>query len=539
MTTDKTPSYEELEQRVRELEQEATKRALAEKALDLQRQELISIFDSIDEAVYVCDPESYELLYVNAAGQAIFGPDIVGKKCHRVFQDLERPCEFCTNPMIFGQNLGKVYVWEFKNKVNGRWYRCIDKAIRWPDGRMVRYEMAIDIHDLKQAGERLCERENRYRRMTEAVTDYVYTVRIEGGRPVETIHGSACEAVTGYTAEDFRMYPYLWIHMVYEQDRMAVGEHTAKTLAGVKVEPLEHRVVRKDGVIRWVSNTPVVYFDNDGKVSSYDGLIRDITERKQAEEALRESEANYRLLFTAESDAIIVVDAETTQIVDANDAALAQYGYDRDEFLGLKATALSAEPEKSAAHIEEVALGNYAVGSLRPVQRVHKKKDGAVFPVEIASGGYALKDRKMVCAIIRDITEHKRMEEALRDSVDELETQLNAQTAELVRASERLEREMGERKRAQEGLRESETRLYEEERRMEMLKFANDVALKLMHELRNPLVSIGGFSRRIASTDYPQEKLKEYARIVYEESVKLSEVLDEVLVHLRTAAEQV
>ena len=518
---------------------EATKGDSAERAVQLNRQECISILDSIDEPVYVCDPETYELLYVNAATRTLFGANIVGKKCHRVFQGLDKPCEFCSNPMIFGENLGKPYVWEFQNRVNGRWYRCIDKAIQWPDGRVVRYEMAIDIHDLKEAEKALGERENRYRRMTEAVTDYVYSVRIEDGRPVETIHGSACVGVTGYTAEDFSANPYLWIQMVHEEDRKIVEEHTTGILAGVEVGPLEHRIVRKDGAMRWVSNTPVIYLDSHGDVLSYDGLIRDITDRKNAEEALRESEANYRLLFTAESDAIIVVDSETKEIVAANEAALALYEYDRDELAGLEATALSAAPEKMVAHIEEVASGKFAVASPGPIQRVHKKKDGTVFPVEIASGAYALKNRKMFCAIIRDITERKRMEEALRDSVHALEGQLNAQTANLVGATERLEREIEERKQAQEGLRESEIRLQQEERRMEMLKFANEVALKLMHDLRNPLVSIGGFSKRLLSTDHSQEKLKEYGKIIYEESVKLSEVLDEVLGHLRAGAEQV
>lgn len=95
------------------------------------------------------------------------------------------------------------------------------------------------------------------------------------------------------------------------------------------------------------------------------------------------------------------------------------------------------------------------------------------------------------------------------------------------------------RKRAEEGLRQSEKRLYQEKRRMELLKFANDVALKLMHELRNPLVIIGGFSRRISSRDYPQDKLKEYTRIIFEESTRLDNVLNEVLAHLKATAEQV
>jgi len=139
-------------------------------------------------------------------------------------------------------------------------------------------------------------------------------------------------------------------------------------------------------------------------------------ERERTEDALRESEANYRLLFSAESDAIIIVDAETEQIVDANQAALALYGFTLEEFLRLRATEISAEPKKSTAHIGKVASGMPAVVSPGPVQRHHKKKDGTIFPVEISSGVYMLKDRKMVCAIIRDITERKRAEEALLES---------------------------------------------------------------------------------------------------------------------------
>ena len=283
------PTYEELEQRLRKLEDVEARRALAEEALETQRQELISIFDSIDEAIYVCDPGTHELLYVNAATKAIFGPDIVGEKCYRVFQGLDEPCVFCTNPMIFGENLGKPYVWEFQNTVNGRWYRCIDKAIKWPDGRMVRYEMAIDIHDLKQAQDVLRESEERYRRITEAITDYIYTVRIQNGSAVETVHGAACEAVTGYTPENFSADPYLWIQMVDDDDREAVEKQATLVLSGVKAEPIEHRIIRKDGAVRWVRNTPVSNFDSDGRLLSYDGLIQDITERKQAEEALRKA----------------------------------------------------------------------------------------------------------------------------------------------------------------------------------------------------------------------------------------------------------
>ena len=205
--------------------------------------------------------------------------------------------------------------------------------------------------------------------------------------------------------------------------------------------------------------------------------------------------------------------------------------------IGISAVELSAEPGDTACHIEEVASGEPAMVSSR-VQRLHKTKDGFVFPAEISSGVYALKDRKMVCAIIRDITERRRMEQALEESLHGLEIRVKERTDELVRANEELRLEIGQRKEAQEGLRETERRMQEEARRMEILKFANDVALKLMHELRNPLVTIGGFSRRISNGNYSEENLKEYARIILEGSMRLDDVLTEVLTHLRNAAEE-
>lgn len=125
---------------------------------------LIAIVDSIDEPVYVADPSTYELLFVNQATARIFGtPD--GRRCHQYFQQRDIPCLFCTNDRIFGPLLGKSHVWEFCNERNKHWYRCIDKAIPWPDGRMVRYEMAIDITARKKAEE---ERERLHEQLLHA-----------------------------------------------------------------------------------------------------------------------------------------------------------------------------------------------------------------------------------------------------------------------------------------------------------------------------------------------------------------------------------
>ncbi|HEC76018.1 MAG TPA: PAS domain S-box protein, partial [Thermoplasmatales archaeon] len=147
-----------------------TERKRMEETIKMEREQLLSIFEGIDEPIYVADPKTYEILYVNKALKELFGSkDIIGKKCYKIFQNLDKPCDFCTNDKILGNNFGKTYAGEWQNLANKRWYRCIDKGIKWPDGREVRFEIAIDITERKKAEEkmkRLLEREMEFKLRT-------------------------------------------------------------------------------------------------------------------------------------------------------------------------------------------------------------------------------------------------------------------------------------------------------------------------------------------------------------------------------------
>lgn len=109
-----------------------------------------SIFDAAEIVLYVADMETYELLFMNRQAEGLWGEKI-GKRCYDVLQAGQTgPCEFCTNAQLIenGRDAHPV-VWEFQNTVNKRWYLCIDKAIPWSDGRLVRMEVAIDVTDRK------------------------------------------------------------------------------------------------------------------------------------------------------------------------------------------------------------------------------------------------------------------------------------------------------------------------------------------------------------------------------------------------------
>ncbi|MBI4726493.1 PAS domain S-box protein [candidate division TA06 bacterium] len=144
-----------------------------------------------------------------------------------------------------------------------------------------------DVTEHRNAEELVRKSEERYRRLLEAVTDYTYTVQIRDGKHAATQHSPNCLAVTGYSAEEYDADPNLWLNMVYQQDKQLVMEQAARLWAGEAVPPLEHRIIHKNGTFRWVKNTVVPRFDEQGKLMAYDGLVSGITERKLAEEEVK------------------------------------------------------------------------------------------------------------------------------------------------------------------------------------------------------------------------------------------------------------
>ncbi|MEW6417052.1 MAG: PAS domain S-box protein [Nitrospirota bacterium] len=144
----------------------------------------------------------------------------------------------------------------------------------------------MDISERKRSEEALRKSEERYRSMVNAVTSYTYSVDVREGRAISTYHSIGCFPITGYYPDDYEAEPYLWHSMIYPDDRIKVEESIKKVLSGHKVDPLEHRIIHRDGRVVWVRNTIVPHCNEEGQLVQYDGLIEDITERKKLETQL-------------------------------------------------------------------------------------------------------------------------------------------------------------------------------------------------------------------------------------------------------------
>ena len=294
------------------------------------------------------------------------------------------------------------------------------------------------------AGEALQRSERRYRRIIAGLTDHIYTCLIHDGRVVSTSHEPTCEALTGYTAEEFAADPRLWINMVVPQDRDLVEKAVKIIISGKHPEPIEHRLIRKDGQIRWVSDTPILNMDAKGTPVAYDGVIKDITDRKRAEEeisklnahlerrmrertaVMQTSEERYRTIFEGVTQGIGIVDLETRKFAYANQFLCRMLGYSSIELLQLGMGDI--HPVDSLEHVsaefELQMRGMKALSADIPCRR----KDGTAFYADISSSIAAIDGRKCMVGFFTDITERKQMEEELLESEQLFRSLVNSMT---------------------------------------------------------------------------------------------------------------
>ena len=177
------------------------------------------------------------------------------------------------------------------------------------------------------------------------MTDYVFTVWVDKGRALETVHGPSCVTVTGYTADEYRNDPYLWISMVHEEDQAAVKQQVSQLLNGDTTQPLEHRIWHKNGEVRWVRSILVPHFDDQGHLISYDGLIRDITMRKQAEQALIEERDFSNAIIESLPGTFFVIDA-ARRFIRWNKNQEIMMGYTADELRQMDALEIIYEEDR-------------------------------------------------------------------------------------------------------------------------------------------------------------------------------------------------
>ncbi len=272
-------------------------------------------------------------------------------------------------------------------------------------------EMERSESEYQQMKKKLREIEKQLLAIYELSSDVIYTLNCDF-RPISI--SSSVERQLGYCAEELIGKPFNDLNIIAPESLEAAFKDALEVLSGGTVPAAEYVFIRKDGsrLIAEVSGSPLM---EDGKIIGVISVARDITDRKQAEEKLRESENRYRFLFNYAVDGMVVGNAETGELTDCNQALCRMVERDRTELIGQHQSIL--HPENDLENGLSTSFRVHQAGDkAQIVEDRLVSKSGKIIPVEINATKIRIGEHEHLLGIFRDITERKLAEEALRES---------------------------------------------------------------------------------------------------------------------------
>jgi PAS domain S-box-containing protein len=381
----------------------AVERHRNQKILEDERSQLLSIFDSVNQIIYVADPETYEVLYMNKFGRQRFGSNPIGKKCYSEFHDRDTPCDWCTNSTILALD-GEPYQWEFHNPVLGGDFLVTDRIIRWPDGRKVRFEIAIDMTEIKRAQEALKESQEQFALFMDHLPHGVF--------------------ITNARGEPFFVNRFLSETFGEPAEGNIINRNTGSILSNSVTPPADNQS-HPDGAVKQISEVSDIHGTDhilqtttfpicrDSKPPLVGGIALDVTDRTKAEEELRRSEERYRTLFAVSTEAILIVRPEGT-ILDANKACADLFGAEISQIIGASVLQFYADPEDRPRFREKIDRKD----SVRDFTWMVRRTDGSIRECMLSSTAWRDQDGvvRAYFSVARDVTESKQLESQLQQA---------------------------------------------------------------------------------------------------------------------------
>jgi PAS domain S-box-containing protein len=293
-------------------------------------------------------------------------------------------------------------------------------AIQFPfEGKDALLSFHTDVTERKRTEEALRESEERFRQVAETAREWIWEFDADGHY---TYSCPAVKDILGYEPEEIVGKHFL---------RFVVPEDTERVLRRAKEVSASEgpflrvmvRKVHKDGHTVVVESTGLPILDAEGRLLGYRGADQDVTERRQAEEALHESEERFRTLFEFAPDGYYLQDFEGS-LVDGNKAAEEITGYRKEELIGRTIIEVNLLPPeqlpRAAASLAKSLLGLPA----GPDEFTLIRKDGTQAEVETRTFPVKIRGKGLLLGIARDISERKRTEEQLQKIRDELESRV-------------------------------------------------------------------------------------------------------------------
>lgn len=264
------------------------------------------------------------------------------------------------------------------------------------------------VAELERSNALFEARETRYRELIERVHDMVWTVDLSGA---VTFLNSACQGITGYSRQE--LLGKNLADLVAPENLQSAQEALSRKWGGEQSRRSEIRILAKNGAPVDLEVTSAL-IERDGRAAGILAIARDVTDRKEAQETLRQSAQNFEDLFATHPLPMWVFELATLQYLAVNQAAMDKYGYSREEFLAMQATALRppGEGQRFLAYLGNLPMecrGN--AGRWR-----HLAKNGRIIDVEVSWRRVTFGGREAILSVIQDISERKLLEEQLRQA---------------------------------------------------------------------------------------------------------------------------
>jgi PAS domain S-box-containing protein len=291
--TIKTPIYENAKKLVGVLGigRDITERKDAELKLAESQLELSAIIESTTDLIWTINVKDLSLKRFNSSFKSYFEENFgISAKSGNLIEDLlpsDRAAKWYT--MYYEVLKTGAYSINYDVITNGKTYNFSFFPLKSDNEIVGITTFGRDVTELVNAEVALKKSEANLQNLLQSLSDYMYSVMFTNESLIETKYGEGCFTVTGYSALEFETDPKLWTTIVFERDKELVQKHFKALLLEFKTDPIEYRIVRKDGVIRWIKNILVIRYNINGDYIGFDGLITDITEKKILEQQILNS----------------------------------------------------------------------------------------------------------------------------------------------------------------------------------------------------------------------------------------------------------
>jgi PAS domain S-box-containing protein len=408
--TDAQKLIHELEVRQLELELQNEELKLAKEQAEVALGKYAELYDFAPSGYFTLSPEG-EIIELNLSGA-----NMLGKERSRLKNSQFR--FFVSNDTKPGFNLFLEKVFTSKAKescqvtlsINNNLPIYIQLTGVVTEGMNQCFITVVDITERRQAAEKQIEAsDERFRALYENAKIGLYRTTPDG---TILLANKALVAMLGYQSFNELAERNL------EQDGFELPDQRKTFIDQIEkngeVENFETTWIRKDRTPIFVQESACAIRDSLGNTMHYDGTVEDITERRRTQEALRESEARYRMLFETSADGILIADVETKTFKYANPALCRMLGYTEEELttLGLADIHPKQDLQRVIAEFESQTRGDKILAPDIPCLR----KDGNIVYVDIKTSAITMDGRLCAMGHFRDITGRKQAEEALKES---------------------------------------------------------------------------------------------------------------------------